>query len=447
MTHPIDVIGIGADGLAGLRPQLVARIKQSDFLAGGERHLTMVGPSSGAQYVIRNNLDSLVNELGNRRQTDRCVVLASGDPLFYGVGATLLAHHWLHPLRIEPALSSMQLAFARAGIAWQDAELASVHGRDLRTTLLPLLGRWKIGLFTQDGDGPAEVARFFLERGPRSYVAIVCENLGSAGEHVTHWRDLAQLAEQRFAPLNYLVLRRIHPSRLVVPLSWNDASYCWSATLPEPLPPEEEEMRRWRSLAPGVPDEAFERPEDGREVMTRQEVRAVTLGKLLGRLDPGDVVWDIGAGLGTVAVEAAVLRPAVEVLAVERDPVRAAYLRKNRDNFEAFNLRVIEGDAPEALADEPIAPRAVFIGGSGTKLPAILEDVTRRLQPEGRLVANFVTLEHLLLTLARLKTWDWPYEITEVQVSRSDGLAGLTGLKPQRGVFIVSTSKRGLSRE
>ncbi len=442
MVHPIDIIGIGADGLAGLRKDQVNRIRLCDFLAGGERHLIMAEPSRAEKFTIKNNLDELVNELGTRRKTQRCVVLASGDPLFYGIGTTLVAHHWLHPIRIEPALSSMQLAFARAGVSWQDAAVASIHGRDVRAALLPLLGRWKIGLFTQDGESPAAVARFFRERGLGSaYAAVVGENLGAEDEHVTRWRYLAELAEMRFAPLNILVLRRLHRSRLTPPLAMDDDTYCWVATLPDPTPSEEEEMRRLRSLVPGVPDEAFERPEDGPEMMTRQEVRSITLGKLLVRLEPGDVIWDIGAGLGTVAVEVAVLRQAVEVVAVEQHALRASYLRRNRENFEAFNIRVIEGSAPEALAGETVAPRAVFIGGSGTQLPAILEHVAHHLLPEGRLVANFVTLENLLLMLACLKTCNWPFEITEVQVGRSDALAGLTGLKPQRGVFIVSATK------
>jgi precorrin-6Y C5,15-methyltransferase (decarboxylating) CbiT subunit len=175
--------------------------------------------------------------------------------------------------------------------------------------------------------------------------------------------------------------------------------------------------------------------------MTRQEVRSVTIGKLLGKTDPGDVLWDIGAGLGTVAVEAAVLRPGLEVVAVERDPGRAALLRQNRERFGAYNVRVVEGAAPDALTLEGDRPRFVFLGGSGGHLPEILAFVAGRLRDGGRLVANFVTLEHLTLALARLREWGWPVEVVELHVARSDALAGLTGLKPQRGVFLVCADK------
>jgi precorrin-6Y C5,15-methyltransferase (decarboxylating) len=420
----IDVIGIGADGAAGLRPHLVERICAADFLAGGERHLAYFPQARGERLILRDNpMFDLLRELSNRFPAQRCVVLASGDPLFYGIGRLVAGICGPDNVRIEPALSSMQLAFARAGFPWQDATLASVHGRDLRSTLLPLLGKYCIGLFTQDGDGPAAVARFFLEYDVDEYAAIVGENLGADDERVTRWPDLRTLAGQRFAALNYLILTH---SRCPLPLV---------------------DIERDRSLVPGVPDDAFARPAEGPEVMTRQEVRSVVLARLGGKLEPGDTIWDVGAGLGTVAVELAVLRPHVEVMAVERDPDRAALARANRRRFGAYNMRVLEGTAPDVLRGRAENPRQVFVGGSGDRLPALLDLVAERLLPGGRLVANFVTLEHLALTLGRLRRWGWPFAVTEVHVGRSDDLAGLTGLRPQRGVFLVSADRPAAAEE
>jgi len=415
MTIPIDIIGIGADAPAGLRPELLARIAAADFLAGGERHLGYFPEARGERFVIKDNLPTLIGALGDRVDKQHCVVLASGDPLFYGIGNYLIGILGVGSVRVEPAVSSMQLAFARVGVPWQAAALGSVHGRDLRSVLLPMLGQRLVGLFTQDGDSPAAVARFFLARGLYDYEAVVGENLGATGERLTRWSDLRQLAEHRFAPLNYLILIR------------NFGPPGWSG--------------RYRALVPGVPDSAFVRPETGPEVMTRQEVRSVLVGRMPPVTLPGDLFWDIGAGLGTVSVELAVLRPHVEVLAVERDPERIAFLRRNRERFDAYNIRVVEGDAPDALRDETERPRLVFIGGSGDNLASILDLATQRLLDGGRLVANFVTLEHLTMTLQKLREWGWPVEITEIHVSRSDALAGLTGLKPQRGVFIVRADK------
>ena len=417
MEQRIDIIGIGADGSAGLRPELTGRIRAADFLAGGERHLGYFPSASGERFVIKNNVAELLVELRRRLGKQRCVVLASGDPLLGGIGILVADQFGRERVHIEPAPSSMQLAFARAGWPWERAALGSVHGRDLRTNLLPLLGRDLLGLFTHDGDSPAAVARFFLRYGLGGYEAVVGENLGGPDERVTHWPDLDRLAEQRFAPLNYLILHRT---------AW---------------PVDESDEAHHRGLVPGTPDEVFARPETRPEVMTRQEVRAVVLAKLLVPTGEGDTAWDIGAGLGTVSVEVAVLRPHVEVVAVERDPARAAFLRQNRERFGAYNIRVVEGTAPEALAGEAERPRLVFLGGSGDRLPAILDHVGERLRDGGRLVAAFVTLEHLLTTLERLRGWGWPLDVTEVHVARSDTLAGLTGLKPHRGVFLVRADK------
>ena len=424
MEPYVDVIGVGADGAAGLRPALIERIHAADFLAGGERHLAYFPDARGVCFVIKDNLSQLIDELSKRYPDKRCVVLASGDPLFFGVGTHLLKVLGQQNVRVEPTVSSMQIAFARAGIAWQDAALGSIHGRDLRSNLLPVLGERVIGLFTQDGDSPAAVAAFFAGYGLESdYEAIVGENLGAADERLTRWKELKLLTGQRFEPLNYLILQRTrHAVRA-------------------------EEVRRNRARAPGIPDDAFEQPLTGPVLLTHQEVRSVVLAKLLGATAPGDTIWDIGAGLGTVSIEIAVLRPHVEVLAVECDPGRIGFLRRNRERFGAYNIRVVEGAAPEALAHEADQPLAVFIGGSGDRLPSILDLVRDRLRGGGRLVANFVTLENLTAMLQRLGEWGWPHEITEIHVARSDALAGLTGLKPQRGVFIVRAEKSETGHE
>jgi precorrin-6Y C5,15-methyltransferase (decarboxylating) len=417
MSDPVHVIGIGADGPAGLKPVLRERIEGADFLAGGARHLAHFPEARGERFVITSNLAELVVELRRRQPRQACVVLASGDPMFFGIGKYLSEHLGATALCVEPARSSMQLVFARAGLSWQEAVLASVHGRDRRRTLLPLLGQRLIGLFTDEDNSPAAVARFFLERGPGDYQAFVGENLEAPEERVTGWLPLADLAKQRFAPLNYLILRRQqHPNDL-------------------------HEVQRRRSLVPGVPDEEFLHPSHGPAVMTRQEVRAAVLAKLGRYYQPGDVVWDLGTGLGTVAVELAVLRPQIEIVAVERDRDRAAFARCHRERFGAYNVRVIEGAMPEALLAENEKPQAVFIGGSGGRLAGILDVAADRLHEGGVLVAAFVTLEHLALAVPALRQRGWPVDVAEIHVARADSLAGLTGLRPLRGVFLVRAQK------
>jgi precorrin-6Y C5,15-methyltransferase (decarboxylating) len=418
MSPVVDIIGIGADGAAGLRAEVSQRIHAADFLAGGERHLGYFPIARAQRFIIKDNLAELVNELGHRRGKERCVVLASGDPLFFGAGHYLVTRLGSEQLRIEPALSSMQLAFARHRLSWQGAALASVHGRDLRSELLPLLGRPLIGLFTQDGDSPAAVAEFFHRHAVAAqYEALIAENLGAADERLTRYESLFEVRERRFAPLNYLILRRV----------FNASA---------------EDIRRLRSQVPGVPDAVFS--EAGEQSnFTRHEVRSVLLGKMAGILVPGDTVWDLGAGLGTVSIEIAVLRPEVEVIAVERDPQRAEVIRRNRERFDAYNIRIIGGPAPDALAGEHDNPRLIFIGGSGTELTRILELAEQRLRIGGRLLANLVSLENLITAYLRFQGKGWRCEITELNVARSETLGGHTSLKPQRGVFILQADKPG----
>ncbi|MBX6314916.1 MAG: precorrin-6y C5,15-methyltransferase (decarboxylating) subunit CbiE, partial [Isosphaeraceae bacterium] len=292
MSLPVIVIGLGADGPAGLSPQARSAIAAADFLAGGRRHLELIEETPAERFAVANNLDELVARLRRRGDEERCVVLASGDPLFFGIGHRLGQELGRDQIIVLPALSSLQLAFARAGLAWHDAAIASVHGRSLAETLRPLLGRSKIGLFSQDGQSPAAIAAFFQEHGLEDYRAWVGEDLGSEREVVTACR-LPELVGRAFSPLNVVILLRDAP-----------------------------EARREREVdhdqPPGIPDEQFHRTAGEPLLLTHADVRVIALSRF--RELPEGPLWDIGAGLGGVAVELARAFPAREVVAIERSP-------------------------------------------------------------------------------------------------------------------------------
>ena len=418
MSEPVWIIGVGADGPNGLRPELRQKVADATWIAGGERHLARVESSRAERFVIRDNVADLIEVLRGRPADARCVVLASGDPMFYGIGGVLGDVLGPDAIRVEPAISSMQLAFARAGLSWQVAEIVSIHGRPLEPQLLPVLGRRRIGIFSDDGTSPRRVAEFFAQRGVADYRAWVCERLGAADERITSLPlpDVLK-REQPFSPLNFLVLERQQPEAYF------------------------DELDRLRRLAPGIPDDEFIRPATGPVLMTHQEVRAAALAKLRPGRVSGGTIWDIGAGVGTVSVEAALLNPAAEVLAVERSNPEFVVLARNRQRFGAFNIRPIFGEAPAALAAESAQPQSVFIGGSGSQLAAILNVVRDRLEPNGRLVANFVTIENLSLCLAACDSWRWPRQVVQIAIARSDRLADLTGLRPDRPVWILTAEK------
>jgi precorrin-6Y C5,15-methyltransferase (decarboxylating) len=409
MSPPVAILGMGADGLSGLSARAREAIASATFLAGGRRHLELVRANPAETYTIANNLGDLAARLAARGPDERCVVLASGDPLFFGIGHYLGEALGRDQIAVEPAVSSMQLAFARAGLSWHDAAIASVHGRPLESALLPLLGRPKIGLFTQDGDGPSAVAGFFVDRGLADYDTCVAEDLGSTAERVVAC-PIADLIGRRFGPLNVVLLLR-RPAERALP-----------------------------SCPVGLPDDLFARPETGPMLLSHADVRAVTLARF--RDVPAGPLWDVGAGLGGMAVELARAFPGAEVVAVERSPERASYLRANRERLGAYNIRVVEGEAPGCLAGEP-TPSAVFLGGSGGRLGPILDLAIARLAAGGVLVANFVGLENLSHALGQLKDTGWSPEVAQVQVSRSEPLAGLTTFVPQRPVWIVRAARPG----
>jgi precorrin-6Y C5,15-methyltransferase (decarboxylating) len=399
---PVEVVGIGADGLSGLSARVRAIVEGATFLAGGRRHLAMVDGGPAERFAIGDNVDGLVDRLQRREAGERCVVLASGDPLFFGIGHRLALELGRDQVRVEPSVSSPQLAFARAGLSWHDATIASVHGRDLASTLRPLLGRPKVGLFTRDGSSPSEIAGFFLGHGLGDYNVTIAERLGAVDERVIRL-PISEVPGRTFDPLNFVILESVAAGK---PPAF-------------PIP---------------TPDSAFAGPESGPILLTHEEIRAITLTRFRGL--PDGPVWDVGAGLGGVSVDLARTFPEREVVAFERSDSQFSYLVKNRIRFSAFNIRAVHGEAPGCMASEA-RPAAVFLGGSGGRLDAILDLVFDRLIVGGVLVANFVGLENLARFSERVRSAGWPMGLSQVQVSHGRPLGGLTALEPLRPIWIV----------
>lgn len=411
MSEPVVILGLGAGGPSDLSTRAAGWLASATFLAGGRRHLAMARPGPAERFAIVDNVAELVDRLRGRGAEERCVVLASGDPLFYGIGHRLGQELGRDQIRVEPSPSSMQLAFARAGMAWHDASIASVHGRPLAPTLLPLLGRPKIGLFTRDGSGPSAVASFFLTRGLDDYLTWVGERLGTDEECVT-CRPIADLPGTTFDDLNFLILERRGP--LDTPFR-------------APGPRKE-----------AIPDELYARPDVGPVLLTHADVRAITLTRFRDATE--GPIWDIGAGLGGVAIDLSRSFPGSEVVAFERAESQLSYLRANRIRFGSYNLRIVAGEAPGCLAGEE-RPAVIFLGGTGGQLDPILDVAFDRLLEGGILVANFVGLENLARFSQRVKGRGWPLDLAQVQVSHGRPLAGLTTLVPLRPVWVVRTSR------
>lgn len=395
----IAVVGVTDAGASSLPAEVRALVDAAELLCGGERQLAFFPGHQGERLVIKSDIDGLVARLASEARP--VVVLASGDPLWFGIGAVLSRRLGPERLRILPNLSALQLACARLGVPWQDAVSLSAHGRPLEG-ILPdaLLARTAV-ILTDPQNTPAAIAAALLRAGSDDAQADVFEHLGGPRERHTPGR-LSDLPGRTFVDLNLLVVRRDRPSR------------------PLPL---------------GLPEEAYAH-RDGQ--ITKAEVRTVSLAKL--RLRATATVWDIGAGCGSVAIEAGALAAAGRVFAVERDREQLGYLRENIARFGAGNVCAVEGAAPAALAGLP-DPDAVFIGGSGGALPAVLDVAAARLRPGGTLVANLVGLEHLAALQPALEARGWEVEVTQVAAARSTRTGGITRLAALNPVFIVAGTK------
>jgi precorrin-6B C5,15-methyltransferase / cobalt-precorrin-6B C5,C15-methyltransferase len=414
VSTKVCVIGISAGGADNLPAALRGRLEKADVLAGGARHLSYFPHFAGERLPIGHPLDAWVERVAAAVNAGRqVVVLASGDPLFYGIGTRLLDRFGANQLEFHPHATSLQLAFAAVGVPWEDAVWVSIHARPFEN-LRKVLGRHaKIGVLTDTCQTPQALCQWLVDTGVDEYEVAVLENLGAADERLVRGLPETLLGEG-FAPLNVVLLLR-------------------RAAWLMPLRPE-------RSLL-GTPEEAFAHRRTGDGLITKAEVRAVSLARLQPL--PTDIAWDIGAGSGSVSVEWGRLLTHGLVYAIERQPDTHVQLLDNLRRQRAYNVIPVAGEAPACLADLP-DPDGIFIGGSGGHLPAIFCAALHRLRPGGRLVANFVLLEHVHEAQQLVKSRGLEAELVWLSVARGKALAGKTCLEPLTPVAILSVTQSAL---
>jgi precorrin-6Y C5,15-methyltransferase (decarboxylating) len=386
----LSIVGIGEDGVAGLGSEARRLISEAEFVFGGRRHLALAKDLIvGEPLPWATPFDSEMK--GLRKLAGRRVcVLASGDPFLHGVGATISRFVPTAEMIVVPGPSAFSLAASRLGWALQDIDAISLHGKPL-DLVRPLLhpGR-KVLALTSDQDGPAALAKLLSGLGFGASRVIVLEALGGRNERI------------RAVPADGFSLTGIDPLNVV-------AIEVAGAPMAPAL-----------ARAAGLADDQFEH--DGQ--ITKREIRAVTLSSLAPRR--GELLWDIGAGSGSVAIEWMLADPSMRAIAIEADAVRAARIARNATQCGVPGLKVVEGSAPAALADLA-PPDAIFIGGGGSE-PGVMEAATAALKPGGRLVANAVTLEMETVLLDRQRTLGG--DLIRVAVSRAGQVGTMYGWKP-----------------
>lgn len=386
----IDVVGFGEDGVDGLSPAARVLVETAEVLVGGARHLAKVAGSEAERIDWGEGFDEALDRLAERKGR-RITVLASGDPFDYGVAKTLARRFGAEAMTVVPIPGSLSLACARLGWSRPDVETLTVHGRPLETIVGHLAPGLRLLMLSRDGETPARVARLLCEHGYGPSPMTVLEHLGGEDE-----RRLDGVAEDwphpRAADLNVLAVEcRPGPGVRIL------------------------------SRGPGLPDDAFEH--DGQ--LTKREVRAATLARLMPL--PGQVLWDLGAGSGAVAIEWMRAERSALAVAVERRAQRCAVIARNALRLGVPRLEVVEGEVPGILATLAPPPDAIFAGG-GISRDGMLEACWNALPAGGRLVANAVTVE------AERRLFDVHHryggDMTRLAISRLAPLGALEGFKP-----------------
>jgi len=388
MTGWLNIVGIGEDGLEGLSPTARTLVDTAEVLVGGERHLAMVPPGHPAERMRWGKPFEESYAAIEARAGKRVTVMTTGDPMWYGAGAVLSRRMKEAIAAVVPAPGAYSLAAARMRWPLQDVACLTMHGRAAEVLYLHLYPGARLLILSNDGNTPARVAGMLTARGFGDSRLVALEHLGGPRE-ARHEALAKEWGDGPVAALNTLAVE------------------CVAAP----------DAKVW-SRVPGLPDEAFEH--DG--MMTKREVRAATLAALAPL--PCQLLWDVGAGCGSVAIEW--MRAGGRAIGIENNPDRLAMAARNAAMLGVPDLKLIEGEAPAALGGLP-APDAVFVGG-GIGRPGLIETCWTALKPGGRLVANTISIEGET-ALAGLQQ-EHGGEMVRLAVSRLSPVGKFHGWKP-----------------
>ncbi len=404
----VTIVGIGNDGCHSLTSRAMGAIARADVLVGGARQLAFFAEFSGERVILQNGIAPALELIERRAAEQHVCVLASGDPLFFGIASLVIRKLGAEHVQVLPQPSSVQWAFAHIGLKWDDATVLSLHGRGRAGLLTRLKRLSKVAILTDGDNSPSRIAADLMEHGDTGWQAWVCEDLGAPDERVRTCSigDLSLLDD--ISPLNVLILVRCDPS--------------WKEPRVVPFLHEDEFAKRM--------------PRNG--LITKREVRLLSLASL--GLRPHSVMWDVGAGSGSIAIEAALLAPYGRTYAIEVDNEGVDICRENARTHGVDNVFVVAGRAPQALLDLE-SPDAVFIGGSNGGLDSIIEVALDRLNPGGRIVVNAITLENAGEAYGAFRRRNLIPEVTLLQVSRARPLANYLRYEALNPVQIFAVEK------
>ncbi len=398
---PVTIIGMGLSP-DDLTVQHQRIIESADILVGGQRLLDYFKETSARKQIIDKNIAKTVDFIKKRMTTQFVVVLASGDPLFFGIGARLVKALGAENIVIHPNISSVAAAFARIKEPWNNVRVISLHGRNDESVLFKALQKENtVAVFTDPKNNPARLAQRLIEEDFINFKLCVFESLGTTAERF-NWYSLDRAAERVFAEPNLVILKR-----------------------------SSEDLRWMKPLHLGLPENYYHHQQG---LITKSEIRAITLSKL--RLLKDHVLWDLGAGSGSISIEASLLVPAGKIFAFEKKTQRIKQIEINKNRFGVKNLEIVHTVLPEGLQGLP-QPDRIFIGGGGRDLQKIIKAAVLFLKPDGLIVVNTVLMQNLQTATETLKSLDFKTNMVQVQISRSQDMPWGDRFQAQNPVWIV----------
>ncbi len=422
---PCRIIGVHDDGAAGLTDRMLDHIKAADLVIGGTRTLKLFETILTSDCQSLDLTGSLMKVPGWIRGAQaagkRVVVLATGDPLCHGIAGFLQSRLCIEAFEILPNLSMVQLACARLGIPWNELEIVSVHSKDagewdrargLDHGLYPVLHAAqhhdRMAIFTSPENTPDRIARMLVAQDlQEDFQIAVVEHILRDSERLITDLTIKQAAEHQFADPNMVLL--------------------WRA------------KAKPNGVLFGLADDRFAQRKPDKGLITKREVRAVSLARMQLRRD--SIVWDIGAGSGSVGLEAARIARDGYIYAIEKNEADARIAEQNRRHLGVHNYCLLHSKAPDGLDQWP-DPDAVFIGGSGGNLSDLIRLIMTRLKPDGTLIMNFVTIENLSVATDTLKELGVDWDVTQMQVSRSRPILHMHRFAAENLVWIISAQQK-----
>lgn len=400
----IYIIGMGLSE-SDLTAAHLEIIRSADLLIGGQRHLACFRHLQLNTHAITGRIEEVIDVIQHQKTDQRIVVLASGDPLLYGIGARLTKALAPDRVTVLPNISTVAAAFARIKAPWDDARIVSLHGRDRKYHLLEALKCGApVAVLTDHKQTPDWLAGWLTDQGVTDIQMVVFEQMGTAEERIGRF-NLPQAAAQQFNQPNMAILLQN---------STDGAG---------------------KTLHFGMADEAYDHQ---RGLITKSEVRAVTLAKLC--LKPGLTLWDLGAGSGSVGIEASVLLGPGRIVAVEQKPERVGMIKENAKRFGVYNHQTVQAELPEGMEKLP-SPDRVFIGGGGRSLTEIIQRSSERLAADGIIVVNTVLLDNMTTAVNVLETAGLASDVVQLQVNRSKSMPWSRRLEANNPVWIITGKK------